>query len=77
MRKAPEGAGAERTQRVQRRDDGVRVLQDQAARRGKRQHGAQRSVQGLDLDLAATWEAVRALEREGEQGSEGKIVRIP
>ena len=73
--KGTEGAWAKRPQRIQRRNDGVGILQEQAARGRKGQDGA-RSVERLNLELAITWEAIRALECEGEQRRERKIVRI-
>ena len=71
-----EGAGAEGAQGIEGGDDGVGVLEEQAARGGEGQDGAERSVKGFDLDLTIAGEAVRTLEREREEGREGKIVLI-
>jgi len=51
-----EGAGAEGAQGIERGDDGVGVLQEQAAGGSEGEDGAEGSVNGFDLDLAVAGE---------------------
>jgi hypothetical protein len=71
-----EGAGAEGAQRVERRDEGVGVLQEQAAGGGEREDGAQSAVEGFDLYLTVAREDGGALEREGEARGERQVVGV-
>ena len=71
-----EGAGAEGTQGVKRGDDGARVLQQQAARRGESQDGAERAVEGLDFDLAVAGERCGCFEGEGDARGERDVVGV-
>jgi len=61
-----ESAGAEGAQRIKRCDDGVGILQEQAAGWCEGQDGAKRAVEGFYFDLAVAWEGCCALECEGK-----------
>ena len=71
-----EGAGAEGPQGIEGGDDGVGVLEDEAAGGREGEHGAEGPVEGLDLDLAVAREGIGALEGEGEQRREGKVIGV-
>jgi len=71
-----EGAGAEGTEGVERGDDGVGILEQQAAGGGEREDGAEGAVEGFDLYLAIAGEGCGALEGEGEALREREVVGV-
>ena len=71
-----EGAGAEGAEWIECGDDGVRVLQEQAAGRRECENRAECSVDGFDLHLAVAGERRGALEGEGEALREREVVVV-
>jgi len=65
-----EGARAKGAKRIKSRNDCVRVLKDEAAGGRESEHGAERTVEGFDLDPAGAWEGLRGFECESQWSGE-------
>jgi hypothetical protein len=71
-----EGAGAEGTERIERGDDGVGVLEKQAAGGSKCEDGAKGAIESLNFELAVAGKGGGAFECEGKQGGQGEVVGV-